>query len=52
MLGIGEIVGGTDRLDPTLFDKTGDTLIANFGTEEWRDVGIAFAWTSWYTMIC
>ena len=46
MLCVGEIIGGTDRLDPTIFDKAGDSLIANFGQEEWRDVGIIFARTS------
>ncbi|KAF8584672.1 hypothetical protein K439DRAFT_1633385 [Ramaria rubella] len=34
---ICEVVGGEDRIDPTIFDKVGDSLIANFGTEEWRD---------------
>jgi len=48
MLCIGEIIGGADRLDRTLFEKTGNGLIANFGQEEWRDVGIIFARTSRY----
>jgi hypothetical protein len=37
----GEIVGGADRLDPAIFDKAGDSLITNFGKEEWRSVSIA-----------
>jgi len=34
---ICEIVGGADRLDPKIFDKAGDSLITNFGKEEWRN---------------
>ncbi|KIJ42151.1 hypothetical protein M422DRAFT_254845 [Sphaerobolus stellatus SS14] len=35
---ICDILGGEDRLDPTIFNKAGDSLIANFGKEEYRDV--------------
>lgn len=35
---VGEIVGGADCFDKTLYDKASDSLITNFGTEEWRDV--------------
>lgn len=35
---IGELLGGEDRIDPTLFHKVGDGLIINLGAEEWRDV--------------
>ena len=35
-------MGGEDRIDPTIFDKVGDSLIANFGKEEWRDVRAFF----------
>ncbi|KAF8583488.1 hypothetical protein K439DRAFT_1348404 [Ramaria rubella] len=34
---ICELLGGEDRLDPTLFHKCGDSLIVNLGAEEWRD---------------
>lgn len=34
----GEILGGEDRIDPTLFESSGDSLIVNLGTEEWADV--------------
>ena len=30
----GEILGGEDRIDPTLFESCGDSLIVNLGTEE------------------
>ncbi|THH08763.1 hypothetical protein EW145_g2487 [Phellinidium pouzarii] len=35
---ICEILGGEDRIDPTLFESFGDSLICNFGSPEWEDV--------------
>ncbi|KAI0041388.1 hypothetical protein FA95DRAFT_1565428 [Auriscalpium vulgare] len=37
---ICEIVGGEERIDKTLFESCGDSLIVNLGTEEWetRDI--------------
>ena len=34
----GELLGGEDRVDPTLFESCGDSLIVNLGAEEWADV--------------
>jgi len=34
---ICQLLGGEGRIDHTLFDKCGDSLIINLGTEEWRD---------------
>ena len=34
----GELLGGEDRIDPTLFESCGDSLIVNLGSEEWTDV--------------
>ncbi|KAK7458014.1 hypothetical protein VKT23_009922 [Stygiomarasmius scandens] len=34
---ICEILGGEERIDNTIFDKAGDSLIANFGKEEYKD---------------
>ena len=31
-------MGGEDRVDPTLFESCGDSLIVNLGAEEWADV--------------
>lgn len=30
----GEILGGEDRIDTTLFESCGDSLIVNLGTDE------------------
>ncbi|RPD78557.1 hypothetical protein L226DRAFT_457171 [Lentinus tigrinus ALCF2SS1-7] len=30
-----ELLGGEDRIDPTLFGSCGDSLIVNLGSEEW-----------------
>ena len=38
LYGTGEILGGEDRLDATIFNKAGDSLIGNFGKEEYREV--------------
>ncbi|GJJ13995.1 hypothetical protein Clacol_008252 [Clathrus columnatus] len=35
---ICELVGGEDRIDPTLFHKAGDGLIVNLGSEKWENV--------------
>lgn len=35
---LGELLGGEDRIDPTLFESCGDSLIVNLGAEEWEDV--------------
>ncbi|KAI8994061.1 hypothetical protein BD414DRAFT_271828 [Trametes punicea] len=32
-----EVLGGEDRIDPTLFESCGDSLIVNLGSEEWVD---------------
>lgn len=37
---ICELVGGEDRIHPTLFHKAGDGLIVNLGTEEWVNKNI------------
>ncbi|OBZ67079.1 hypothetical protein A0H81_12880 [Grifola frondosa] len=37
-----ELVGGEDRIDPTLFESCGDSLIVNLGSEEWTEVWILF----------
>jgi len=34
--GIGELVGGEDKLDQSLFTRSGDSLIINVGSEHWR----------------
>lgn len=36
-----ELLGGEDRIDTTLFESCGDSLIVNLGSEEWVDRGIA-----------
>ncbi|OCB87948.1 hypothetical protein A7U60_g4905 [Sanghuangporus baumii] len=33
----GEILGGEDRIDPTLFESFGDSLICNLGSSEWEN---------------
>ncbi|CAL1707473.1 unnamed protein product [Somion occarium] len=33
-----ELLGGDERIDKTLFESCGDSLIVNLGTEEWEDV--------------
>lgn len=35
---IGDLLGGEDRIDDTLFSKSGDSIICNFGTEYWTNV--------------
>ena len=35
---LGELLGGEDRIDKTLFESCGDSLIVNLGSEEWVDV--------------
>lgn len=35
---LGELVGGEDRIDRTLFESCGDSLIVNLGSDEWVDV--------------
>ena len=35
---VGELLGGEDRIDPTLFESCGDSLIVNLGSEEWTEV--------------
>lgn len=37
---LGELLGGEDRIDPTLFESSGDSLIVNLGAEEWVDVSL------------
>ena len=37
-LNLGEILGGEDRIDPTLFESFGDSLICNLGSSEWENV--------------
>ncbi|KAI0824031.1 hypothetical protein BC628DRAFT_471755 [Trametes gibbosa] len=32
-----ELLGGEDRIDPTLFESCGDSLIVNLGSEEWAN---------------
>ena len=32
---IAELLGGEDRIDPTLFESCGDSLIVNLGSEQW-----------------
>ncbi|KAI0633815.1 hypothetical protein C8Q77DRAFT_814098 [Trametes polyzona] len=32
-----ELLGGEDRIDPTLFESCGDSLIVNLGAEKWAD---------------
>ncbi|KAI0692356.1 hypothetical protein C8T65DRAFT_669751 [Cerioporus squamosus] len=32
-----ELLGGEDRVDPTLFESCGDSLIVNLGSEHWID---------------
>lgn len=39
-MGAGELLGGEDRIDPTLFESCGDSLIVNLGAEEWVDVSV------------
>ncbi|KAL5498099.1 hypothetical protein ACEPAH_2229 [Sanghuangporus vaninii] len=34
---ICEILGGEDRIDPTLFESFGDSLICNLGNPEWEN---------------
>lgn len=34
----GELVGGEDRVDKTLFYECGDSLICNFGTTELEEL--------------
>ncbi|KAM5543274.1 hypothetical protein V8D89_003148 [Ganoderma adspersum] len=34
---ICELLGGEDRIDPTLFESSGDSLIVNLGAEQWVD---------------
>ncbi|CDO77618.1 hypothetical protein BN946_scf184946.g11 [Trametes cinnabarina] len=36
-----ELLGGDNRIDPTLFESCGDSLIVNLGSEEWEDKEIA-----------
>ena len=36
--GTGEILGGEDRIDSTLFESCGDSLIVNLGSDEWENV--------------
>ncbi|KAI0930658.1 hypothetical protein AcW1_003624 [Taiwanofungus camphoratus] len=33
-----ELLGGEDRIDHTLFESCGDSLIVNLGNEDWADV--------------
>ncbi|KAJ3477671.1 hypothetical protein NLI96_g10305 [Meripilus lineatus] len=35
-----EILGGEDRIDTTLFESCGDSLIVNLGSEGWDDIEI------------
>ncbi|EMD37741.1 hypothetical protein CERSUDRAFT_65344 [Gelatoporia subvermispora B] len=35
-----ELLGGEDRIDPTLFESCGDSLIVNLGSEEWVDCDV------------
>lgn len=37
-VGLGELLGGEDRIDKTLFESCGDSLIVNLGSEEWVNV--------------
>ena len=37
-LSVGELLGGEERIDKTIFDKANDGLVANFGKDEYRDV--------------
>ncbi|RDX45632.1 hypothetical protein OH76DRAFT_1457535 [Lentinus brumalis] len=32
-----ELLGGEDRVDPTLFESCGDSLIVNLGSDQWID---------------
>lgn len=34
---ICELLGGEERVDPSLFESCGDSLIVNLGTEEWTN---------------
>ncbi|OCH88280.1 hypothetical protein OBBRIDRAFT_96845 [Obba rivulosa] len=36
-----ELLGGEDRIDTSLFESCGDSLIVNLGAEEWMDHDIA-----------
>ena len=33
---MGDLLGGEDRIDPTISDTWGDGLIVNLGTEHWE----------------
>jgi hypothetical protein len=35
----GELVGGEERIDTSLFNSCGDSLICNLGSPEWEKVG-------------
>ncbi|KAI0067549.1 hypothetical protein BV25DRAFT_1846593 [Artomyces pyxidatus] len=37
---ICELLGGEDRIDRTLFESCGDSLIVNLGAEKWKDKDI------------
>lgn len=39
----GELLGGEDRIDKTLFESCGDSLIVNLGSEEWVNVRVSSA---------
>ncbi|KAI0644403.1 hypothetical protein C8Q79DRAFT_912726 [Trametes meyenii] len=34
---MAELLGGEDRIDPTIFESCGDSLIVNLGAEQWVD---------------
>ncbi|KAI0768809.1 hypothetical protein BD413DRAFT_561666 [Trametes elegans] len=36
-----ELLGGEDKIDPTLFESCGDSLIVNLGAEQWEKAEIA-----------
>ncbi|GBE81529.1 hypothetical protein SCP_0312580 [Sparassis crispa] len=51
-----ELLGGEDRIDPTLFESCGDSLIVNLGSEEWtkrninpKDLGNWHIDGDWFT---
>ena len=42
----GELLGREDRIDKTLFESCGDSLIVNLGTKEWESVSSLLSITS------
>ena len=36
----GELLGGEERIDRTLFESCGDSLIVNLGSQEWTEVSL------------